>query len=70
MVNVLLSAAMVAVFALVYAAIRIWLREGFSKKPLLMIIAATVIFANIVIWAVPDERGNSLLNEAQKASGR
>ncbi len=68
MVNFLLSAAMVGVFALFYGAIRMWMREGFSKKPLLMIIAAIVILGNIAIWAVPDDQGNSLLIEAQKAS--
>ncbi|MEE9434218.1 MAG: hypothetical protein V3V15_08275 [Sphingorhabdus sp.] len=68
MTNFLLSAAMVAVFALIYAAIRMWMREGMNKKPLLMIAAALVILANIVIWAVPDNQGNSLLREAAKTS--
>jgi len=67
MINFLLSVAMVGVFALFYGAIRMWMREGLSKKPILMIIAALVILGNIAIWAIPDDRGNSLLNQAKKA---
>lgn len=64
MMNVILSAAMVVVFALIYGAIRLWIRDGFGQKPLLMVGAALVILLNIAIWAVPDNEGRSLLNEA------
>lgn len=67
MINAILSAAMLAVFGLLYGAFRLWTREGFGQKPLLMAAAALVILLNIVIWAVPNDDGRSLLNEAEKA---
>ena len=69
MINAILSAAMVVVFALIYGAIRLWIRDGFGQKPLLMIAAALVIALNIAIWAVPDDQGRSLLNEAGREDG-
>ncbi len=66
MVHVVLSIAMLAIFALMYGAIRLGMRDGWGKRPLLMGLAALVILGNILIWAVPNEAGHSLLNEAQK----
>ncbi len=70
MLNAILSIAMLVAFLLVYGAIRLAMREGFDKKPLLMIVAAIVIVANIIIWAVPDEQGRSLLQEAERGDGK
>jgi len=69
MMNAILSAAMVVVFALIYGAIRLWMRDGLGQKPLLMIGAALVIALNIAIWAVPDDKGRSLLKEAGRDDG-
>lgn len=70
MLNAILSIAMLVAFLLVYGAIKLGLRDGFDKKPLLMIVAAVVIAANIVIWAVPDDKGRSLLQEAERGDGK
>ena len=52
---------MIAAFLLLFGAWRRWRRDGLSQQMWLMIAAALVIFANIAIWVVPDEKGNSLV---------
>ncbi len=66
MIDFVLSAATIAVFALIYGAVRIARSEGFSRKPVLMIAAAMVIAGNVAVWVVPDSQGNSLFKEADK----
>ncbi|QGY82169.1 hypothetical protein EUU25_05895 [Sphingorhabdus lacus] len=61
MLNAILSLAMIAAFLLLFGAWRRWRRDGLSQQMWLMIAAALVIFANIAIWVVPDEKGNSLV---------
>lgn len=61
MLNVILSLAMIAAFLLLFGAWKRWRRDGLSQQMWLMIAAALVIFANIAIWVVPDEKGNSLV---------
>ena len=61
MVNIVLSLGMLAGFALIWGAWRMWLREGLGQKVWLMFAAALVIFANVAIWTVPDEQGRSLV---------
>jgi drug/metabolite transporter superfamily protein YnfA len=62
MTNAFLSIAMLAGFALIWGAWRLWQRDGLGQKVWLMAAAALVIFANIAIWTVPDEKGRSLVN--------
>lgn len=61
MLNAILSLAMIAAFLLLFGAWKRWRRDGLSQQMWLMIAAALVIFANIAIWVVPDEKGNSLV---------
>ena len=61
MMNIVLSLGMLAGFALIWGAWRMWRREGVGQKVWLMIAAAVVIFANVAIWTVPDKQGRSLL---------
>ena len=61
MLNAILSLAMIAAFLLLFGAWRRWRRDGLSQQMWLMIAASLVIFANIAIWVVPDEKGNSLV---------
>ena len=61
MLNAVLSLAMIAAFLLLFGAWKRWRREGLSQQMWLMVAAALVIFANIAIWVVPDEKGNSLV---------
>lgn len=61
MLNAILSLAMIAAFLLLFGAWRRWRRDGISQQMWLMFAAALVIFANIAIWVVPDEKGNSLV---------
>lgn len=61
MLNAILSLAMITAFLLLFGAWRRWRRDGLSQQMWLMIAAALVIFANIAIWVVPDEKGNSLV---------
>ena len=63
MVNIVLSLGMLAGFALIWGAWRMWRREGAGQKMWLMVAAALVIFANVAIWTVPDKQGRSLLQQ-------
>jgi hypothetical protein len=60
MLNLVLSLASFAAFVLLFGGWKLWRREGASQKMWLMVAAALVIFANIAIWVVPDEQGQSL----------
>jgi hypothetical protein len=61
MVNAFLSIGMLAGFALLWGAWRLWKRDGLGQKVWLMVAAALVIFANVAIWTVPDKSGNTLI---------
>ncbi len=61
MVNLLLSVALFAGILLLFGAWKRWRRDGAGLQMWLMIAAALVIFANIAIWVVPDNKGQSLV---------
>jgi hypothetical protein len=64
MINAILSIAMLSAFLLLYGATKRWRREGASQQMWLMVAAALVIIANVAIWVVPDEKGQSLVTGA------
>jgi Co/Zn/Cd efflux system component len=64
MINAILSIAMLSAFLLLYGAWKRWQRDGVSQQMWLMVAAALVVFANVAIWAVPDEKGQSLVTGA------
>jgi len=64
MLNAILSIAMLSGFLLLYGAWKRWRRDGASQQMWLMVAAALVIFANVAIWVVPDEKGQSLVTGA------
>jgi hypothetical protein len=66
MMNIVLSLGMLAGFALIWGAWRMWRREGAGQKAWLMIATALVIFANVAIWTVPDGQGRSLVNRSSE----
>jgi hypothetical protein len=66
MVNIILSVGMLAGFALILGAWRMWVRDGLGQKVWLMIAAALVIFANVAVWTVPDKQGNSLVKSGPR----
>lgn len=51
--NIMLSIAMIAVFALAIGGVWIWSKKGERQRGLLMLAAALVILANVAIWTVP-----------------
>jgi hypothetical protein len=61
MMNLVMSIATFGAFALFWGAWKLWRREGFTQKMLLMFVAAIVIFGNIAIWIVPNDQGRSLV---------
>ena len=63
MTNAILSIGMLTGFALLWGAWALWRRDGAGQKMWLMVAAALVVFANVAIWTVPDEAGNSLAAE-------
>jgi hypothetical protein len=66
MTNAILSIAMIAGFALLWGAWALWRREGAHQKMWLMLATALIIFANIAIWTVPDQQGQSLANQQSR----
>ena len=64
MINAILSIAVLSAFLLLYGATKRWRREGASQQMWLMVAAALVIIANVAIWVVPDEKGQSLVTGA------
>jgi hypothetical protein len=61
MTSAFLSIGMLAGFALLWGAWKLYRREGLGQKIWLMSAAALVIFANVAIWTVPDGDGRSLV---------
>lgn len=64
MLNLILSIAVFAGFLLLFGAWKRWRRDGVGQQMWLMIAAALVIFVNIAIWVVPNQAGNSLVEQA------
>ncbi|WP_373489567.1 hypothetical protein [Blastomonas sp.] len=60
MTNLILSVAMLTSLALVIGAM-VLLRRGQRKQPALMLVLAAVMVANVVIWSIPTNDGQSLL---------
>ncbi len=61
MANLLLSLALFAGVLLLLGAWKRWRSDGAGLQMWLMVVAALVIFANIAIWVVPDNKGQSLV---------
>jgi hypothetical protein len=48
-----MSILMLAGFALLGGAVYLWRRGGLTRQPILMLIAAGVMFANVAILSIP-----------------
>ncbi len=59
MTSFVLSIAMLTSIALVFGAIALF-RRGQRKQPALMLVLAVVMIANVVIWSIPTQSGESL----------
>ncbi len=59
MTSFVLSIAMLTAIALVFGAIALF-RRGQRKQPALMLVLAVVMIANVVIWSIPTQSGQSL----------
>ncbi|MEM7665778.1 MAG: hypothetical protein AAF250_07950 [Pseudomonadota bacterium] len=66
-VNVVLAFVMLAVFGLVVAAFFTWRRTGSKEKPALMVVLAIVALANVLIWTVPTDSGDTPIDQAENA---
>lgn len=64
MINAILSIAVLSAFLLLYGASKRWRQDGASLQMWLMIAAALALIANVAIWVVPDEKGQSLVTGA------
>ena len=62
--NLLLSLALLAGILLLFGAWKRYRRDGAGQQMWLMIAAALVIFVNIAIWVVPNNKGQSLATGA------
>ena len=66
--NIVLSVVMLVAFALIGGAFLYWRRTGAIKQPLLMMVLAFVAIINVLIWTLPDARGDSPLDQVESAS--
>jgi hypothetical protein len=66
MANLLLSLALFAAVLLLLGAWKRWRSDGAALQMWLMVVAALVMFANIAIWVVPDDKGQSLVTGAKQ----
>ena len=44
--------SMLAVFALIFGGVRLWIKHRDRQKAMLMLVLALVIFVNVVIWTL------------------
>lgn len=65
MANLVLSIATFVAVLLVIGAWKRARRDRADRQMWLMIAAALVILANVAIWIVPDDKGQSLVTEAR-----
>jgi len=59
MLDTALSLMMLAMVALAAGAVFLW-RRGERKRPVLMLVLAAVMAANVVIWTLPGKGGAAL----------
>lgn len=64
MLDTALSLLVIAAVALLGGAYLQW-RRGNRKQAGLMLVLAVVMAANVAIWSVPNEQGQSLANQQQ-----
>lgn len=64
MLDTALSLLVIAAVALLGGAYLQW-RRGNRKQAGLMLVLAAVMAANVAIWSVPNEQGQSLANQQQ-----
>lgn len=63
MTSFVLSLAMLTAMALIAGAVVLF-RRGLRKQPALMVILAAVMIGNVVIWSIPTQSGNALVDQA------
>lgn len=61
--NFVLSALMLSSIALVAGAVVLWRRTGERRRPLLMMLLAAIMLANVAIWTLPDASGTAPLSQ-------
>ena len=62
--DTVLSVVALAAVALVAGAAYLWRRGGARKQAGLMLVLAAVMFANVLIWTIPDGGGTAPIERA------
>jgi drug/metabolite transporter superfamily protein YnfA len=62
--DTVISIMVLAALALVGGAIYLWRRGGATKQAWLMVVAAVVMFINVLIWTLPDASGTAPVDRA------
>ena len=65
MLDTALSLMMLTTLALLAGALFLW-RRGERQRPMLMLVLATIMVVNLVIWTLPTTGGATLAAQAQK----
>ncbi len=66
MMNAVLAVIVLTGIALLVGAVRLRMRGGSLKQIALMLVLVAVIAANIAIWTLPNEKGDTLIDEASR----
>lgn len=61
-----LSLMVLTAIALAFGAVYLWRRGGSRRQPVLMMILAVVLAANVAIWAVPTSNGKAPIDVGRK----
>ena len=67
--DTILSVVVLAAIALIGGAIFLWRRDGLKKQVWLMLLLATIMLANVLIWALPDAGGEAPIDRAAEGPG-
>ena len=62
--DTVISIMVLTAFALIGGAIYLWRRGGRNKQAGLMLVAAVVMFVNVLIWTLPDASGTAPVDRA------
>jgi len=62
--DMVLSILVLAAVALVVGAVWLWRKRGADKQVWLMLLLATIMIANVLIWTVPNKDGTAPIDRA------
>jgi drug/metabolite transporter superfamily protein YnfA len=66
--DAVLSIVALAALALLAGAFVLWRKGAPRKQPVLMVVLAAIMLANVLIWTLPDSSGKAPIDQAGPAA--